>query len=109
MATNFIQPGNCITVPADTDYASGEVVVIGDIIGIAAGDAATGEPMDVETGQVWSLPKVGAESFTVGAPVYYDGGNKLATSTSTDNTRIGVAVAGAAIGAASVKVRLSNF
>ena len=47
MATNFIQPGDCLTIPAPAAVASGGVVIAGTIVGIAAGDAESGESVDV--------------------------------------------------------------
>jgi predicted RecA/RadA family phage recombinase len=109
MARNFVQPGNTLTIPAPATVSGGGVVIAGGIIGIAAGDAAIGAPVDVETGGVWDLPKVSADAFTLGATVYWDAGDSLATVTATDNTKIGVAVAAAGNGVATVKVRLSGF
>lgn len=109
MATNFIQPGNVITIPAPAAIDSGAVVIVGSIIGVAAGDAASGAGLDLHTGGIWDLPKVSADAFTLGAVVYWDAVASLATVTATDNTKIGVAVAAAGNGAATVKVRLSGF
>lgn len=109
MATNLVQPGNTITIPAPAAIDGGTVVIVGSIIGVAAGDAASGADLDLHTGGVWDLPKVSADAFTVGAPAYYDETAELVTTTATDNTKIGVAVAAAGNGAPTVKVRLSGF
>ncbi len=109
MATNFVQPGNVITIPAPAAIDSGAVVIVGSIIGVAAGGAASGADLDLHTGGVWYLPKVSADVFTLGAVVYWDAVASLATVTATDNIKIGVAVAAAGNGDATVKVRLSGF
>ncbi|MTH36539.1 DUF2190 family protein [Paracoccus limosus] len=109
MAKNFIQPGNVLTIPAPAAVLSGGVVVAGDIKGIAQGDAATGAPVDVATAGVWSLPKIAANAFALGAKVYWAAGTGLATSTASGNTLLGVAVEAAPADSASVKVRLSGF
>jgi predicted RecA/RadA family phage recombinase len=57
MATNFVQPGNVLTIPAPADVLGGGVVIAGGIKGIAAGDADSGETVDVHVGGVWSLPR----------------------------------------------------
>lgn len=106
---NFIQAGSNITIPAPAIVASGDVVIAGAIIGIAAGAAAIGDSLDLVTTGVFELPKVGANAFTLGAAVYWDDTANLATVTDTGNTKIGVAVAAAGAGAAAVKVRLSGF
>jgi len=109
MAKNFIQPGDTITIPAPAAVASGFPVIAGDIKGIAQGDAASGGAVDVTCSGVWELPKVGANNFTLGAKVYWDAGDELATTTATDNTLMGVAVAAAGASTATVQVRLSGF
>ncbi len=109
MAKNFIQAGETLTVPAPAAVASGDVVISGAIVGVARGAAESGNPVDVATNGVWELPKVGANAFTVGALVYWDSGTGLATTTSSGNTKLGVAVEAAAASTGTVKVRLSGF
>ena len=109
MAKNFIQPGDTVTIPAPAAVTSGGVVIAGNIAGIAQGDAASGEPVDVKTSGVWQLPKVGADVATLGVAIYWNSTSKLATVTASGNTKIGVAVEAAGAGVASIKVRLSGF
>lgn len=106
---NYIQKGETLTIPAPVAVLSGEPVIAGAIVGIASGDALSGAAVDVATSGVFELPKVAANTFTLGAPVYWDADDKLATSTATDNTKLGVAVAAAAASTATVQVRLSGF
>lgn len=106
---NFVQPGDTLTIPAPAAIASGAVVIAGKIVGIAAGAADYGKPVDVKTVGVFDLPKVGADAFTLGADVYWDAAEDLATVTSSGNTRLGVAVAAAGAGVATVNVRLTGF
>lgn len=106
---NFVQPGDTLTIPAPAAIVSGAVVIAGKIVGIAAGTAESGKPVDVATVGVFELPKVGADAFTLGADVYWDAEDDLATVTSSGNTRLGVAVAAAGAGVASVNVRLTGF
>ncbi|SEM87051.1 Predicted phage recombinase, RecA/RadA family [Gemmobacter aquatilis] len=106
---NFVQAGSALTIPAPYAVASGEVVLAGNIIGIANGAAASGADVDVTTTGVFALPKVGADAFTLGAPVYFNTTTKLATTTASGNTEIGTAVAAAVAGSATVRVRLKAF
>ena len=103
---NFIQRGENLTIPAPANTLSGEVVIVGDIHGIASNNAAEGAPLDIVTEGVFALPKVAANSFAVGAKVYYASATKLATSTASGNTLIGVAVAAAAADTATVAVKI---
>ncbi|MDT8858019.1 DUF2190 family protein [Paracoccaceae bacterium Fryx2] len=105
----FVQAGSNLTIPAPAAVTSGGVVVAGSIIGIAAGSAAIGTPVDVVTTGVFELPKVGADVITLGDPLYFVAASKLVTVTPSGNTKIGVAVAAAGAGVATVPVRLSGF
>ena len=109
MAKNFIQAGDTVTIPAPAAVASGGVVIAGAIIGIAQGDAVPGASVDVKTSGVWELPKVGEDVVTLGVAIYWNSTFNLATVTSSENTKIGVAVEAADAGVASIKVRLSGF
>lgn len=109
MAKNFIQPGQNITVTATAAVASGAIVQAGSIIGVAAGKAAIGEPVDIVTTGVFELPKVASEAYTgAGVPVYYAAGSGLVTSTASGNTKLGVAIESVAAATGTVKVRLSG-
>ena len=109
MANNHVHPGNVLTIPAPAAVASGGVVVAGAIIGIAQGDAAEGEPVDVQVDEVWDIPKVSALAVLLGDVVYWDATAGLANKTASGNTKLGVAVAAAANSSGTVRVRLSGF
>ncbi|MCH4539073.1 DUF2190 family protein [Ochrobactrum sp. A-1] len=104
---NFIQPGNFITIVAAAAVASGSLVVAGKIFGIAATSAANGEEFELALGGVYELPKTSAQAWAVGAEIYADA-NGIATTVSTDNTKIGVAVEAAANPSGVGRVRLNN-
>lgn len=106
---NYVQRGDTLSIPAPADVESGEIVISGSIIGVAAGDALTGETVDVDTVGVFDLPKVSALAISVGNIVYYDAATGLVNKTSSGNTKVGVAVTAAANPSASVNVRLSGF
>lgn len=103
---NYIQPGETITVPSPANVLSGEPVAIGELIGVAAGDAATGADLDIATVGVFDLPKVAALAIGIGDVLYLDAAAKLVSKTASGNIRIGVAVTVAANPSASVHVRL---
>lgn len=104
---NYIQPGRALTLAAPSEVSSGDIVIVGSIFGIAAGDAATGEPVDIETEGVFTLPKVEADVIETGDDVFTDG-DDVGIEDSTHFTKIGVAVEDAGTGATSVAVRLSG-
>ncbi|WP_288959539.1 DUF2190 family protein [uncultured Sulfitobacter sp.] len=106
MAKNYIQPGDTLTIPAPADVLSGGVVIAGNIVGIAQGDALTGADLDVKTSGVWQLSKVAVDDITLGAPLYWDDSAELVTITATDNTRLGTAAEAAGASVSSVAVKL---
>lgn len=111
MATNFIQRGDNLTIPAPATVTSGAPVIAGEIVGIALGDAASGASVDVATSGVFEIAKVAADDMALGDVIYWDASAELATidDDSGANARLGVAVAAAGTGTGAVNVRLSGF
>lgn len=108
MATNYVQVGNNITVTAPGTISSGTVVAIGNLIGIAAGSANSGQPLDLIVSGVFNVAKAGAEEIAAGDPVFWDG-EFASAEEETGSVRLGTAVAAAGNGAATVRVRLVSI
>ena len=105
---NYVQRGENITVSAPEPIVSGALAKIGNLVGVASTDAETGETVSLITVGVFALPKVGADDFALGDPVYMRLSDKLVTGTASGNTKIGVAVEAAPTDSAKVIVRLSG-
>lgn len=103
---NFVQHGVNLTLPAPANVLSGDVVIVGSILGIAAGTAASGADLDVVTEGVFALPKVAALAIAIGDTVYWDGAAKLVNKTASGNTKLGVAVTAAENPSGFVNVKL---
>jgi len=89
---NRVQEGRAVYVPAPIgDVDSGDLVIIGSLIGIAGHDAAAGELVPLWTDGIYSLPKAAPQAWGVGDLVYWDAGAGKATTTAQGNTLIGVA------------------
>lgn len=93
-------------MPSPAAVASGDVVVIGGLVGIAAGSAASGADLDLVTEGVFTLSKVSALAIAIGDSLYYDSATKLVNKTAAGNTLIGKAVTAAANPSASVNVKV---
>lgn len=102
---NFISSGDIVTVTAPANVKSGDLVEVGKLVGVACADAASGSPVNIKTSGVFTVKKVSAQAWTVGAALYVDGGE--ATTTASSNTPIGHALAVAANPSATGIVRLS--
>ena len=113
---NYVQPGNNLDVAAPYAVDAGQYVLIGQLGGVACGDAENGAEVTISTVGVFDLAKPSAAIFTVGAPVYFDVASKSVRSGNDDDSNsagdnealIGVAVAAAGAGALVVRVKLGS-
>lgn len=90
---NFIQPGSIVTVPAPYNVNSGGGLLVGSLFAVAAFSALQDAEVEAKVDGVFELPKTSAQAWTVGADIYWDDTNKVCTTTATDNTLIGKALA----------------
>ncbi len=104
---NFVQPGDVITFPAAPagGVRSGDGVLVGSAFGVAAYDAAEGQPFEGAVVGVYRLPKAGG-AIPFGAALYWNG--TALTTTATGNTMVGWAAAPAAADEATVACRLDG-
>jgi predicted RecA/RadA family phage recombinase len=94
---NYLQQGDSIDVPAPVGgVVSGLPVIIGSLIGISSVTAPEGTMIAIQRKGGYKLPKTNAQAWTVGAKIYWDATNKVATTTASSNTLIGIAIAVAA-------------
>jgi predicted RecA/RadA family phage recombinase len=103
---NYVQEGKTITVTAPAAVTSGQYVVVGAIRGVAAYDAAQGEPVEVATEGVFTLPKVAADSIAAGDLLYWNGTACTKTAGTGSKPLVGVAVKAAGAGVTTVAVKL---
>lgn len=69
---NFQQPGDVMTTTAPADAASGAVVKIGALLGVAAHPALSGAPLEVCLRGVHRLPKTAGAAIAQGAALRWD-------------------------------------
>jgi predicted RecA/RadA family phage recombinase len=107
MATNYIAPGDIVTLVATETTVSGDGVKNGLLFGVAITDAGSGDNVECKTTGIWRLPKVSTQEWTVGVQIYWDDGNDRCT-TVDNNVPIGVAVAATTNPSATGLVRLTG-
>lgn len=109
MAGNHIQKGDVLDWNNDSgaDVVSGQLVAVGDKVGIALGDIADGEVGRVAVAEVWEVPKK-AVAVTVGQSLYLDVSEKKVTGTPTDNVAAGYAFAPAATDDGTVLLKING-
>lgn len=107
---NYVQPGNTITLIAPYDVAAGDGLLVGSIFGVATGNAANGETVEISLVGVFDLAKAASQAWSAGDKVYWDNTNKVVTKTATSNTLIGAAVEAVGGGASDTvgRVRLNG-
>jgi len=103
----FIQAGNTVTVPApEGGVVSGQGVLIGDLFGVAAFDAAAGEPVELALTGVYRLPKSSASIDFGQAVDWLESPGALVAA--AGGTKVGVALEDVGSSAATVAVRISG-
>ena len=110
MSTNQIQSdGSNISLAAPVGgVVSGNVYVIGNLIGVALQTAAAGDPFVLVTKGVFELPKKSTDVLAVGAKVYWDVTPGEITSTASTNYKIGAVVEAAGNAITKCKVKLNG-
>ncbi|MGO1303562.1 MAG: DUF2190 family protein [Sphingomonas parapaucimobilis] len=105
---NYRQPGHALDFTAPVGgVVSGQPQLRGTILHIPGASAKEGEVYAASIEGVFELPcATGAAWETSATPIYWDAGNKRATTTANNNTLIGVAAVDKAAGANSGNVKL---
>lgn len=78
---NFVQPGHNLTLTAAAAISSGDLVISGNIVGMAMTDAASGAEVEVACDGVFKMAKANGASLSVGDIAYYAAGEVTATNT----------------------------
>lgn len=104
----FVHQGDCIDHTPAGDLATGEVVVQGDLVGIARTALAAGTLGSLAVAGVFDFAKAGGVAFTVGQVLYWDDAANVVTTTSAGNKQLGKVVRAAASADVSVRLRLSQ-
>lgn len=112
MATNYVNEGCTIDVVAASDISSGDVVVTGNLIGVAVADIATGETGAVAVEGVFDVPKVTGAVIAQGETVMWDTSagkfdDNQATPATGDVSNGAIAWAAAGNSETTVRVKLT--
>lgn len=94
--------------PSAADIPEGEVVIQANLVGIATRFIGRGTTGGLSVDGVHAVNKQSGVTISAGAIVYWDDTNNYANTTSSGNTRIGLAVANAVPLDATVTVLLNG-
>jgi predicted RecA/RadA family phage recombinase len=105
---NYLQVGGTVTVTAPANVVSGDVVVVGSLVGVAAFDASQNDQVEITTEGVFTLPKKSTDVVATGNLLYWDAVNHYLTLTAGTGSKplAGAAVAAAGNGVTTVNVKL---
>jgi predicted RecA/RadA family phage recombinase len=106
---NFVQPGEIRDYTPATDVASGAVVIIGTLVGVAASAIAAGQLGAVAIEGVFDLPKKAGTAITDGAKLTWsvaDGAFTVGAGDTGDTLGGAVAIAAAASADTVVRAKL---
>jgi predicted RecA/RadA family phage recombinase len=102
---NFVQPGQYgLTVIAPANVTGGQLVIVGEIVGVAAWDATSGAQVEISPEGVFNLAKLTTDAYTAGAKAMADPATNLINAAGTK--AVGWIVAAAAAGSSTAQVRL---
>lgn len=105
---NYLQAGGTVTVTAPANVSSGDVVVVGALVGVAAFDASQNDQVEITMEGVFTLPKKSTDVVATGNLLYWDAVNHYLTLTAGTGSKplAGAAVAAAGNGITTVNVKL---
>jgi len=106
----YVQRGDQIDYTPATTVAAGDVVVLGDLVGVAAREIPANTPGALSVEGVFDVAKLagGGLVFAIGEKAYWDAANKRAVATDGGGFYglLGKVVRAALDGDATVRVRL---
>ena len=100
---NFVQNGSNLTVTLSSAVSSGDIVVVGDLVGVAVTDIAASGSGAIATDGVFEFDRASGSTLAVGDVGYVNSSGKI-TDTTTNNDAVGLVVA-----VSSSKVELKIF
>jgi predicted RecA/RadA family phage recombinase len=104
----FVQEGRIVDYTPGADVAAGDVVVQGDLVGVAKVEIKSGKLGALSVDGVYDFAKNTGVAYTVGQLLYWDDAANVVTTTATGNKLIGKVVRAAASADTTVRVRLSQ-
>lgn len=106
---NQVQGGGVITVVAPYNVTAGDGVQVGAaLFGVAAHDALSGAPLELDMEGVFDVKALSTDTPAQGAILYWDNTARQLTTTASTNIKAGVATVTKAAGA-TVASTLINY
>ena len=97
-----------VAVPYSGGILSGQGMLVGAFLGVAASDAAQNASVECETRGEFELAKEPALAISQGARVFWDNTNRRITTTATGNFQVGLCTVAALAADTTVRVMLAR-
>jgi predicted RecA/RadA family phage recombinase len=104
----FVQDGCSIDYTPGSDTSAGDVVVQGDLIGVAKLDIKANVLGAITVEGVFDFAKNTGVAYSVGAILYWDDTNNVVTATASGNKLLGKVVRAATTTDTTVRVRVNQ-
>lgn len=104
----FVQDGDAIDYTPSVDVAAGDVIVQGDLVGVAKTAIKANQLGSLAVGGVFDFARTGGTVYQPGALIYWDDTNNVITATATGNKLLGKLTRISTPSDATARVRLSQ-
>lgn len=110
MATNIVSTNDRIPITLSANVNSGDLLVKGNVFGVALTSGSSGDTVAIATGVRCTLPKANAvsTSMAVGDLAYFQVAGNIVTNSATSNTKIGIVTKAAANTDTTIEVVLNE-
>lgn len=107
---NYIQKGDVLDITLGATVSSGDLILVGSLVGVCASDGVSGDVIAVYFEGVFEVAKLGTDAPAAGTKLYFDEANNRVTVTPGAGPLpfAGYAAEAAANGDATVKIKLAN-
>ena len=108
MIASFVHEGRVIDFIPGADVLPGDVLVIGDLVGVSLRGLVAGELGSLSIAGVFDFPKAvgGGSGIAMGTKVYWDAAAKQATATAGANKYLGKTTKAAVDADTTVRAKL---
>ena len=103
----YIQDGDTVEVAANAAVSAGVGMLIGNLFGVALGNAGNGELVRLRTTGVVEIAKTSALAINIGDRLFWDATNKVVNKTSSAQVCVGVAMSTVSNPSATVLMKIA--
>lgn len=107
MTTKYVMSGDVIDYVATAEVSAGQVLLIGNRVGVALTAIANGATGAVRVRGVFTIAKLSTDVVAAGDLLYWDAGNSRLTTTASTHKVAGYAFKAAGSGVTTVEISIN--